>query len=194
MDTARSDFRSGIEYFWNSWASSQGSGIEYFWNSWASSQEDLLLIVCGSATSWIIKHMLKERKGFHNRVTRRIRLLPFTLKECKELLEYNDIIMTRAQMIECYMVFGGIPYYLNLIDSRLSLAQNIDELMFKPYGDLKDEYTELFYSLFKKPEKHMAIIKTLAENCFILYLKSRKSIWRLLKLLLSRKAVKRGRN
>ena len=146
MDTARSDFRSGIEYFWN---------------SWASSQEDLLLIVCGSATSWIIKHMLKERKGFHNRVTRRIRLLPFTLKECKELLEYN--VMTRAQMIECYMVFGGIPYYLNLIDSRLSLAQNIDELMFKPYGDLKDEYTELFYSLFKKPEKHMAIIKTLAE-------------------------------
>ena len=118
MDTARSDFRSGIEYFWN---------------SWASSQEDLLLIVCGSATSWIIKHMLKERKGFHNRVTRRIRLLPFTLKECKELLEYNDIIMTRAQMI-------------------------------KPYGDLKDEYTELFYSLFKKPEKHMAIIKTLAES------------------------------
>ena len=114
MDTARSDFRSGLEYFWN---------------SWASSQEDLLLIVCGSATSWIIKHMLKERKGFHNRVTRRIRLLPFTLKECKELLENNDIVMTRAQMIECYMVFGGIPYYLNLIDSRLSLAQNIDELM-----------------------------------------------------------------
>ena len=149
MDTARSDFRSGLEYFWN---------------SWASSQEDLLLIVCGSAASWIIKHMLKERKGFHNRVTRRIRLLPFTLKECKELLENNDIVMTRAQMIECYMVFGGIPYYLNLIDSRLSLAQNIEELMFKPYGDLKDEYTELFYSLFKKPEKHMAIIKTLSES------------------------------
>ena len=149
MDTARSDFKSALEYFWN---------------SWASSQEDLLLIVCGSATSWIIKHMLKERKGFHNRVTRRIRLLPFTLKECRELLENNDIVMTREQMIECYMVFGGIPYYLNLMDSRLSLAQNIDELMFKPYGDLKDEYDELFYSLFKKPEKHMAIMKALFES------------------------------
>ena len=149
MDTARSDFRSALEYFWN---------------SWASSQEDLLLIVCGSATSWIIRHMLKERKGFHNRVTGRIRLLPFTLKECRELLEYNDIVMTTAQIIECYMVFGGIPYYLNLMDSRLSLAQNIEELMFKPYGDLKDEYTELFYSLFKKPEKHMAIIKALSET------------------------------
>ena len=149
MDTAKSDFKSALEYFWN---------------SWASSQEDLLLIVCGSATSWIIKHMLKERKGFHNRVTRRIRLLPFTLKECEELLKNNDLVMTREQMIECYMVFGGIPYYLNLLNSRLSLAQNIDELMFKPYGDLKDEYTELFYSLFKKPEKHMAIIKALSES------------------------------
>ena len=149
MDTARSDFRSALEYFWN---------------SWASSQEDLLLIACGSATSWIIKHMLKERKGFHNRVTRRIRLLPFTLKECEDLLLNNDIVMTREQIIECYMVFGGIPYYLNLIDSRLSLAQNIDELFFKPYGDLKDEYDELFYSLFKKPEKHLAIIKALSET------------------------------
>ena len=148
MDTARSDFKSALEFFWN---------------SWASTQEDLLMIVCGSATSWIINHMLKERKGFHNRVTRRIQLLPFRLRECKELLDYNGIVMTRPQTVECYMIFGGIPYYLNLLDSRLSLAQNIDELMFKPYGDLKDEYTELFYSLFKKPEKHMAIIKALSE-------------------------------
>lgn len=147
MDTARSDFRSALEYFWN---------------SWGSSQEDLLLIVCGSATSWIINHMLKDHKGFHNRVTRRIWLLPFSLGECEELLEINDVVMSRQQIIECYMVFGGIPYYLNLLDSRLSLAQNVDELVFKPYGDLKDEYKELFYSLYKKPEKHMAIIKALS--------------------------------
>ena len=149
MDTARSDFKSALEYFWN---------------SWASSQPDLLLIVCGSATSWIITHMLKDRKGFHNRITRRIQLMPFTLRECEELLDNNDVVMTRQQMIECYMVFGGIPYYLNLLDSRLSLAQNVDVLLFKPYGELKDEYAEMFCSLFKKPEKHMAIIKALAET------------------------------
>lgn len=94
------------------------SALEFFWNSWASTQEDLLMIVCGSATSWIINHMLKERKGFHNRVTRRIQLLPFRLRECKELLDYNGIVMTRPQTVECYMIFGGIPYYLNLLDSR----------------------------------------------------------------------------
>ena len=88
--------------------------------------------------------MLKDRRGFHNRITRRLQLLPFSLKECRELLDNNDVIMTKQQIIECYMVFGGIPHYLNLIDFRLSLAHNIDELLFKPYGALKDEYEELF--------------------------------------------------
>ncbi len=147
MDTAKSDFKSALEYFWN---------------SWASSQEDLVLIVCGSATSWIITNLLTDKKGFHNRVTRRIRLLPFSLAECEELYELNDIVMTKSQMIESYMVFGGIPYYLNLFDSRLSLAQNIDELCFKKYGDLHNEYYNLFYSLFSKPEKHMAILEKLS--------------------------------
>lgn len=149
MDTAKSDFKSALDYFWN---------------SWGASQEDLLLIVCGSATSWIINNLLKAKGGFHNRVTKRIRLLPFTLKECEELLEYNEIVMTRQQVMESYMVFGGIPYYLNLFDARLSLAQNIEELCFKPYGELRDEYGQLFQSLFKKPEKHLAIVEMLAKT------------------------------
>ncbi len=147
LDTARSDFKSALDYFWN---------------SWGSAQEDLLLIACGSATSWIVNNLLTGKKGFHNRVTRRIRLAPFTLGECEKLFEYNDIVMTRSQMMECYMAFGGIPYYLNMLDSRLSLTQNINELMFKPYGELGDEYENLFRSLFQKPEKHIAILETLA--------------------------------
>ena len=149
MDTARSDFKSALDHFWN---------------SYGSAQEDLVLIVCGSATSWIINNLLLSKKGFHNRVTKRIRLLPFTLKECEDFLEYNDIVMTRSQIIESYMVFGGVPYYLNLMDSRLSLTQNINELCFREYGDLHEEYGILFRSLFNKPEKHMAILKALSEK------------------------------
>ena len=85
MDTPRSDFRSALEYFWN---------------SWASSQQDLMLIVCGSATSWIINNLLNGNKGFHNRVTKRIRLLPFSLKECEELLEHNDVHITSTCWIQ----------------------------------------------------------------------------------------------
>ncbi|MCR5119253.1 MAG: AAA family ATPase [Lachnospiraceae bacterium] len=149
MDTPRSDFKSALEFFWN---------------SWGSTQEDLLLIVCGSATFWIINHLLKDRKGFHNRITRRIRLAPFSLCECEQLLENNGVIMTRQQIIESYMVFGGIPYYLNLLDVRLSLYQNVEQLCFRPYGEFRDEYTELFHSLFKKPEKHLEVIKALCKS------------------------------
>ena len=149
MDTARSDFKSALDYFWN---------------SWASAQEDLVLIVCGSATSWITTNLLTAKKGFHNRVTRRIHLAPFTLAECEKLFEMNDIVMTRSQMIESYMVFGGVPHYLNRLDPRLSLAQNINELCFKEYGELHDEYYNLFHSLFDKPEKHMAILEALAKK------------------------------
>jgi len=149
MDTARSDFKSALDFFWN---------------SWASAQDDLVLIVCGSATSWIISNLLTGKKGFHNRVTRRIHLAPFTLSECEQLFELNDIVMPRSQIIESYMVFGGIPHYLNLLDSRLSLTQNINELCFTEHGYLRNEYDNLFYSLFDKPEKHMAILETLAEN------------------------------
>ena len=149
MDTARSDFKSSLDYFWN---------------SWASSQEDLVLIACGSVTSWIITNLLSNKKGFHNRVTRRIHLAPFTLSECERLFGLNDIVMTRSQMIESYMFFGGVPYYLNLLDARLSLAQNVDEMCFKEWGALHDEYYSLFHSLFDKPEKHMAILNTLAKH------------------------------
>lgn len=147
MDTARSDFKSALDYFWN---------------SWASAQEDLVLIVCGSATSWIISNLLTNKKGFHNRITRRIHLAPFTLSECEKLFELNDIVMPRNQMIESYMIFGGVPYYLNLLDPRLSLAQSVNELCFNEWGALYDEYYNLFCSLFDKPDKHMAILRALA--------------------------------
>ncbi len=149
MDTPRSDFKSALDYFWN---------------SWASTQEDLVFVVCGSATSWIINNLLTSKRGFHNRVTRRVKLSPFSLSECEELFELNDIAMTRQQMIESYMVFGGVPHYLNLMDSRLSLAQNINELCFREYGELHNEYYNLFRSIFDRPEKHMAILERLSAS------------------------------
>ena len=131
MDTARSDFKSAFDFFWN---------------SWGSSQEDLLFIVCGSATSWIISNILNDRGGFHNRITRQMHINPFNLGECKRFYSDNGINFNRDQMIESYMIFGGIPYYLNLLDSRLSLTQNVDSLIFDERGDLHYEYEQLFKS------------------------------------------------
>lgn len=147
MDTARSDFKSAFDFFWN---------------SWGSSQEDLLLIVCGSATSWIISNILNDKGGFHNRITKQMHINPFNLGECKLFYNDNGIKLNRDQMIESYMIFGGIPYYLNLLDSRLSLTQNVDSLIFDERGDLHYEYDQLFKSLFKKPDNHVKIIETIA--------------------------------
>lgn len=147
MDTARSDFKSAFDFFWN---------------SWGSTQENLLLIVCGSATSWIINNILNDKGGFHNRITRQIHINPFSLGECKLFYNDNGINLNRDQMIESYMIFGGIPYYLNLLDSRLSLTQNVDSLIFDERGDLHYEYDQLFKSLFKKPNNHIKIIETIA--------------------------------
>ena len=149
MDTARSDFQSALDYFWNSW----GSG-----------QQDFMLIICGSATSWIIRNILNDTGGFHNRVTRRIHLAPFSLAECEKMLVGNGISMTRSQMLECYMVFGGIPFYLNLLDRRLSLTQNIEKLIIREEGELHYEYINLFQSLFKKAQSHIKVIETLGER------------------------------
>ena len=115
MDTAKSDFISAFDYFWN---------------SWGSSQKDLLLIICGSATSWIINNIVKDTGGFYNRLTRQIRLMPFDLNECEQFLRANGLQLTRRQLVECYMVFGGIPYYLNYIKPQYSIAQNIQMLFF----------------------------------------------------------------
>ncbi len=148
MDTARSDFRSAFDFFWN---------------SYGSSQKDLCLIVCGSATSWIINNILNDVGGFHNRATKLMHIDPFSLGECEDYFKNNGIILSRDKIIESYMIFGGIPYYLNLYDRRLSLAQNVDRLVFDEKGDLHHEYEHLFRSLFKKADNHMKIIEAMAE-------------------------------
>jgi len=149
MDTARSDFKTGLDYFWN---------------TWGSAQSDLLLIVCGSAASWIITHLLNDQGGFYHRVTRRIHLLPFSLQECELLLAENHSPMTRRQIMTSYLVLGGVPFYLNLLDARLSPDQNIEALFFRERGELRYEYQHLFRSLFRNAEKHLAIIAALSRR------------------------------
>ena len=146
MSTARSDFKRALDYFWN---------------SWGSTQNDLLLIVCGSATSWIIDNILDDKGGFYNRITRQIHLMPFSLGECEAFLKERGHILTRSQIMETYMYFGGIPYYLRLLDERLTPAQNVYELVIKESGSLHYEYDRLFGSLFKHSDRHLAIIEAL---------------------------------
>lgn len=137
------------------------SALESFWNGWASARNDILLIICGSATSWITSKIINNRGGLHNRLTHRIRLEPFTLHECEDYLQSRGIIATRMQILEYYMAMGGVPYYWSFIDKARSPSQNLDALFFSTNGELRDEYDHLYASLFKNPLRHMAIVSAL---------------------------------
>ena len=149
MDTPRSNFISAFEHFWN---------------GWASARKDIVLIICGSATSWIINKVINDHGGLHNRVTKQIALQPFTLKECEMFAKSKGLEMSRYQLAECYMVFGGIPYYWSLLEKGLSLAQNIDKIIFAKNGKLSNEFNQLYASLFKSPEQYIDIVTALGKK------------------------------
>ena len=140
------------------------SAFEYFWNTYASSKKEIFLVICGSATSWIMNKIISNRGGLHNRVTRQIFLRPFTLYETEHFLKSKKIVLSRLQIAECYMIMGGIPYYLEQLEKQYSLEQNIDDLFFKKTGILRDEFSRIFSSLFKSPKKYMQIIEILARK------------------------------
>jgi AAA+ ATPase superfamily predicted ATPase len=136
--------------------------FENFWNTYCTKRDDLILVICGSAASYMIQKIIHNKGGLHNRITRKIRLLPFNLKETELFLVKNGIKYTRYDLIQVYMALGGVPHYLEKLNKGLSVSQNIDEICFSKDGVLNDEFNSLYVSLFDNSERHMIIIRTLA--------------------------------
>lgn len=137
------------------------TGLSYFWNSWAV-KKNIVVVICGSAASWMIKKVINDRGGLHNRVTRLLYLYPFTLAETEAYCLTKNINLNRYQILQLYMVMGGIPMYLDQLKPGLSAIQNIQKICFSPLGYLRNEFERLFASLFNDYEKHIAIIRALA--------------------------------
>ena len=138
--------------------------FDHFWNSWASQQPNLVVVICGSAASWMIHNVVNNRGGLHNRITRKIRLMPFNLAEVEEYLRSRAINLDHYQTLQLYMAIGGIPHYLKDIKPGESAAQIIDRICFTKDGLLKGEFKNLYQSLFNKADNHIAIIKALAKT------------------------------
>ena len=135
--------------------------LENFWNGWASARKDVMLVVCGSATSWIMDKVLRNKGGLHGRVTEQMPLAPFTLRECELYAQSRGLEYSRRMVMECYMVLGGIPYYWRMLRRGMSPAQNFDELLFSPQGRLRGEFDELYASLFRRKEPYVKIVSAL---------------------------------
>ncbi len=138
------------------------SALESFWNGWAVFRKDIVLVVCGSATSWIVKNIIRNKGGLYNRVRTRIKLFPFTLAECESYANSElHLGYGRREIMECYMALGGVAYYWSLLRRGLSPAQNFDALFFGPQDGLRTEYDELYRSLFRNPLRYMEVVELL---------------------------------
>ena len=149
IDTPKSDFMIAFEHFWN---------------HFCAARNDIFLIACASATSWLTNKIFNNRGGLHNRVTRQMEILPFTLSECETYFSSKNISFERYQLVESYMILGGIPYYLSLMEKGKSLAQNIDLLFFVRKALLTNEFQNLYASLFRHAEKHISVVETLSKK------------------------------
>lgn len=148
IDTPKSDFLPALEHFWN---------------DFAAARKDVMLIICGSATSWIINKVFHSRGGLHNRTTSRIALQPFTLLECEKYAKERRLALNRQQITELYMALGGVAYYWSLLQPSDSVAQSIDALFFVQNAALENEFHELYASLFKNSEPYMKIVEVLGK-------------------------------
>ncbi len=149
LDTQKSDFLSVFEWFWN---------------DWASTRDNLIFIVCGSATSWMDEKIASNKGGLFNRQTLRLFLKPFNLHETELFLLNNGITWSRYEIAECYMIMGGIPYYLNTLSRHYSLKQNIDRIFFSSSGELLDEFEHLYATLFSNSHVYIKVVEALSRK------------------------------
>ncbi len=137
------------------------AGLSFFWNSWAT-RKNIVVVICGSAASWIVQKIVEDKGGLHNRITKRIDLQPFNLYETELYLKSRNINLNRYHIRQVCMALGGVPHYLKEIESGKSAAQNIDKICFAKSAQLKNEFSRLYPALFEKPENHVAVIRALA--------------------------------
>ncbi|MFN0015408.1 MAG: AAA family ATPase, partial [Saprospiraceae bacterium] len=132
-----------------------------FWNSWAS-QNNVVIVICGSAASWMIANVVRDKGGLHNRITRRVHLQPFTLLETEQFLKSRGVWLDRYQLIQLYMAMGGIPHYLKEVEAGKTAVQNIDQICFSPQGLLREEFFQLYPALFEQAENHVRVVRALS--------------------------------
>lgn len=148
MDSHKSSFLSAFEFFWNDWAVDQ----------------NITVIICGSSTTWMLNNVLNNRAGLHNRITKYIRLEPFTLREARQLLHTKGLKLPDYDIAQLYMALGGVPYYLNEVESGESVIQSIDRILFSEKSSLKNEFQNLYRALFDQYEKYELVVRVLSEK------------------------------
>lgn len=138
------------------------SAFESFWNGWCNGHDNVMLVVCGSATSWMLSNLSRSKGGLYGRLTDEIKVSPFTLRECEEYFEHENIDLSRYDIVQSHMIFGGIPYYLSYFRKGYSFEQNADMILYGNKPRLNEEFNRLFKAIFANAEDCKKIIRLLA--------------------------------
>lgn len=150
------------------WADSPKSGFlaafENFWNMHCAFRPDIKVVVCGSATSWILNKIIHNIGGLYGRLTHIFKIEPFNLYETEQYFKAYGFRFSQMQIAEIYMVLGGIPFYFSLFDKAQSIAQNFDRLFFSQNAPLRKEFNILYASLYRNPSLYIEVINALSKK------------------------------
>lgn len=150
------------------WLATRKSGFlaafDHFWNTWASRRPNLLVIICGSAASWMLRNIINNKGGLHHRITQKLPIAPFTLAETEDFLKSLGSKLNRYHILQIYMAFGGIPHYLKSVGKDKSAMQAIEKTCFSKSGLLAGEFNNLYHSLFETADNHIKVVRALAAN------------------------------
>ncbi len=140
------------------------SALDHYWNKFFSRMPHFKLIICGSAASWILDKVINAKGGLHNRLTQTLLLKPFDLSQTAAYLKYLGIRWSEKQILAIYMAIGGIPFYLDQLEKKESVVQNINRLCFTEGGFLQTEFSKLFSSLFDMAIENMRFVRAIAAH------------------------------
>ena len=117
--------------------------LKYAWDNRFSKNPKLIMVLCGSVSSWIDKKILKS-KGFVGRPSLNLLIPELSMRECAAFWRRGGCRASSTDIIDVLSVAGGVPKYLENIDPALSADENIKRLCFTPGALLVEEFDEIF--------------------------------------------------
>lgn len=129
--------------------------IKYYWdNHWKHSS--VMLILCGSIASFMVKKVIRS-KALYGRATLQMKVRKLSPRPSMELMNLQSC----ETALRFLLVFGGVPKYLEEVNSRRSFEQNLEHLFFEQNSIFLDEFSKIFNVHFKEPRGYLNIIHVL---------------------------------
>ncbi len=138
--------------------------LKIAWDTELSKNPRLVLVLCGSVSSWIEKNILSNT-GFRGRVSVSLHVKELALNHCNKFWGKYTHNIAAVEKLKLLSVVGGVPKYLEEIDPSKSAESNIKRLCYQPEGYLFKEFDELFRDSFgRRASVYRTIIKKLSDG------------------------------